>query len=81
MLVVAQLGIATPADPGEKIVKAPCVQYNRIEGSLRRAERRRPRILRRLMSMAMPGWKLAVFEMGELQILRFIFKKGALCLI
>lgn len=32
VLVVAQFGVAVPADPGEHIVKSVCVQCHRIEG-------------------------------------------------
>lgn len=79
MVVFGQLGMATAADLGEKIVKSLCVQCHRIEG------KPAPRRTRKALDLAArneygdAGWELAAFEMGELQIPRFIFKKGGLC--
>jgi hypothetical protein len=81
MLVFAQLGMATPADPGEKIVKALCVQCNRMEGKPAPRRTKKAQDLAALNEYDHAGWELAAFEMGELQTPRFIFKKGALCSI
>ena len=80
-LVFAKLGMATPADPGEKIVKALCVQCNRIEGKSTPRRTKKAQDFAALNEYGHAGWGLAAFEIGELQTSKFIFKKGALCLI
>ena len=66
MMIFAQLGMATPADPGEKIVKALCVECNRIEGKPAPRRTKKAQDLAALNECGHAGWGLAAFEMGEL---------------
>lgn len=75
VLVFAQLGMATAADPGEKIVKSLCVQCHRIEGNPAPRRTKKAPDLAARNEYGHAGWELAVFEMGELHTPRFIFKK------
>ncbi len=59
MLVFAQLGMATPADTGEKIVKALCVQCDRIEGKPTPRRTKKAEDFAALNECGHAGWELA----------------------
>jgi len=81
LLVIAQLGMAISADPGEKILKALCVQCDRIEGKPAPGRTKMAQGLAARNEYGHTGWEVAALEIGELHIPRFIFKKGAFCSI